>query len=640
MSALSEWTLNDVCERYHVLAERLSGAADGGRFDGEFSGSAESWPGLVTLGELFGLSRFEQELLGFCAAVELDPSLAAACAKAHGEQSLAFVSFALALGNLPEPHWSALSPGRPLRHWRLIEVDPRPSLVSGRIAIDERILHFLLGVHHLDAKLDCLFFDYDGERQLAPSQELLVEPLARELERRRQAGQWPLLQLVGGATLAKGAVAAAICERHGWRLRQLSAESLPDDALELEELRRRWEREAALSASALLIEADRPEIDQSAIGRAARFVDRLEAVAMIKSETAIARLPAGLEARVEAPTPLERPALWRAALGVRAGELNGAVERVSRQFELDLASVGAASESALLEAAAGEQLSSALWRACRERSRPALDELAQRIEAVAGWDELVLPAAQKDTLREIVAQVRGRSTVYDDWGFASKSSRGLGISALFSGASGTGKTMAAEAIAGELDLDLYRIDLSSVVSKYIGETEKNLRRVFDAADAGGAILLFDEADALFGKRTEVKDSHDRYANIEVSYLLQRMEAYRGLAILTTNLKDGVDPAFLRRLRFVVNFPFPDAQAREAIWRLIFPSAVPREELDLSALARFNVSGGNIRNIALGAAFLAADEGQPVRMTHLLRAARSEYGKLERPLSPSELGERR
>jgi SpoVK/Ycf46/Vps4 family AAA+-type ATPase len=192
-------------------------------------------------------------------------------------------------------------------------------------------------------------------------------------------------------------------------------------------------------------------------------------------------------------------------------------------------------------------------------------------------------------------------------------------------------------LAAELELDLYRIDLSSVVSKYIGETEKNLRQVFDAADAGGAILLFDEADALFGKRTEVKDSHDRYANIEVSYLLQRMEEYRGLAILTTNLKDGVDQAFLRRLRFVVNFPFPNAAAREDIWRLIFPPAVPSEDLDLAVLARLNVSGGNIRNIALGAAFLAADGDEPVRMGHLLRAARSEYGKLDRPLSASEIG---
>ena len=197
--------------------------------------------------------------------------------------------------------------------------------------------------------------------------------------------------------------------------------------------------------------------------------------------------------------------------------------------------------------------------------------------------------------------------------------------------------MAAEVLASDLRLDLYRIDLSQVVSKYIGETEKNLRRVFDAAEEGGAILLFDEADALFGKRSEVKDSHDRYANIEVSYLLQRMEAYRGLAILTTNMKSALDQAFLRRIRFVVQFPFPDAGQRAEIWRRIFPAATPLDGLDFNRLARLNVAGGNICNIALNAAFLAADAGEPVRMQHLLQAARSEYAKLEKPLTETEIG---
>jgi SpoVK/Ycf46/Vps4 family AAA+-type ATPase len=232
--------------------------------------------------------------------------------------------------------------------------------------------------------------------------------------------------------------------------------------------------------------------------------------------------------------------------------------------------------------------------------------------------------------------VRQRTTVYETWGFAVKGARGLGISALFVGASGTGKTMAAEVLANELRLDLYRIDLSQVVSKYIGETEKNLRRVFDAAEEGGAVLLFDEADALFGKRSEVKDSHDRYANIEVSYLLQRMEAYQGLAILTTNLKAALDPAFLRRLRFVVQFPFPDAAQRAEIWRRIFPQAMPTENLEITKLARLNIAGGAIRNIALHAAFLAADRHEPVAMSHLLRAARNEYDKLEKPLTETEI----
>ncbi|WOJ90447.1 ATP-binding protein [Methylocapsa polymorpha] len=280
----------------------------------------------------------------------------------------------------------------------------------------------------------------------------------------------------------------------------------------------------------------------------------------------------------------------------------------------------------------GEQL----WDACRIQSRERLGDQAQRLETATKWEDLVLPEAQKAALQEIVAQVRQRAKVYDQWGFAAKSARGLGVSALFSGTSGTGKTLAAEIMANELRLDLYRIDLSQVVSKYIGETEKNLRRVFEAAEAAGAVLLFDEADALFGKRSEVKDSHDRYANMEVSYLLQRMESYRGLAVLTTNMQQALDPAFKRRLRFIIHFPFPDEVERAEIWRRVFPRDAPLDGVDVTRLARLNVAGGNIRNIALGAAFLAADERSPVRMAHLLRAARAECAKLERPLTDGEI----
>jgi SpoVK/Ycf46/Vps4 family AAA+-type ATPase len=228
--------------------------------------------------------------------------------------------------------------------------------------------------------------------------------------------------------------------------------------------------------------------------------------------------------------------------------------------------------------------------------------------------------------------------VYEEWGFSESGSRGLGISGLFVGGSGTGKTLAAEILGASLELDVYRIDLSSVVSKWIGETEKNLRRIFDAADEGGAILLFDEADALFGKRSEVKDSHDRHANIEVSYLLQRLEAYRGLAILTTNLKNNIDDAFMRRIRFIVEFPFPEASERLEIWKNIFPEKISTDTLNYKRLAQLNVSGGNIRNIAINAAFLAAGEGceQIVGMEHLLKAARTEYAKIGRTLTATEL----
>jgi vesicle-fusing ATPase len=213
------------------------------------------------------------------------------------------------------------------------------------------------------------------------------------------------------------------------------------------------------------------------------------------------------------------------------------------------------------------------------------------------------------------------------------------MTALFAGPSGTGKTMAAEVLANELQLDLYRIDLSQVVSKYIGETEKNLNRIFGAAEANGAILLFDEADALFGKRSEVKDSHDRYANVEISYLLQRMEAYRGPAILTTNFRSSLDLAFLRRLRFVVEFPFPDAKQRAAIWERIFPQQTPLSEVDSDRLARLALAGGAIRTIAINAAYSAAEEGTAVAQRHILAAARREYAKLDKPITAAEFGGR-
>jgi SpoVK/Ycf46/Vps4 family AAA+-type ATPase len=229
-----------------------------------------------------------------------------------------------------------------------------------------------------------------------------------------------------------------------------------------------------------------------------------------------------------------------------------------------------------------------------------------------------------------------RNHVYEGWGFREQMNRGLGISALFVGESGTGKTMAAEVIANELELDLYRLDLSSVVSKYIGETEKNLRKLFDSAEDSGAILFVDEADALFGKRSEVKDSHDRYANIEINYLLQRMESYRGLAILASNMRSALDKAFVRRLRFIVDFPFPAIEQRADIWKSVFPAQMPIDgTLDYQHLAKLSLTGGNIHNVAINAAFLAAQKNAQISMKLVLSAARSEYKKLERPAKESD-----
>jgi hypothetical protein len=279
-----------------------------------------------------------------------------------------------------------------------------------------------------------------------------------------------------------------------------------------------------------------------------------------------------------------------------------------------------------------------LFAAARAHSNPRLESQARKIQPRYTWDDLVLPVEQVTILNELVNTVRSRPLVLEQWGVGQKLTSSAGVTALFFGPPGTGKTMAAEVIAGELGFDLYKIDLSGVVSKYIGETEKNLERIFTEAESSNAILFFDEADAIFGKRSEVKDAHDRYANIEVSYLLQRMEAYNGVTILSTNMRANLDEAFMRRLQFALDFPFPKPKDRLRIWQALFPAGVPRDpELDLKLLAdRFEIAGGNIRNIIVSAAYLAANNGQMVSMEHLMHGARRELQKMGRLVNEQDM----
>jgi ATPase family associated with various cellular activities (AAA)/Winged helix domain, variant len=579
---------------------------------------------LGTVAAAFGLSSFERDVLLLCAGVELDASFASTVAAAQADPRRADATFGLALAALPDAHWSALGPGAPLRRWSLVElVGDRPTASPLRIA--ERVLHYLAGTPSLEQRLEGLLESLPAPAAPPASRAALadrIEALWAQAE-----GPLPVIQLCGRDRAGARTALAAACADVGLAAFALRSASVPAAASERVALARLWEREAALANAALLVECEdgeEPERTRSAVA----LIDEVQGVRLLSARDPIASgTHALVRIDVDELPEAERRALWLDALGPQAAEHE--LEVVVRQFELGAHAIEAAS--------AAVRLGTAPWDAARAQARPRLDDLAQRIEPAADWDDLVLPEAQRRILEEIAIHVRRRSTVYDTWGFAARGSRGLGIAALFAGASGTGKTMAAEVLAGELALDLYRIDLSSVVSKYIGETEKNLRRVFDAAEEGGAILLFDEADALFGKRSEVKDSHDRYANIEVSYLLQRMESYRGLAILTTNQRNALDPSFLRRLRFVVQFPFPDPSLRAEIWRRIFPARTPTDGLDVEQLARLNVAGGNIRSMALNAAFLAADADEPVGMSHLLCAARTEYAKLEKPLSESEIG---
>ncbi len=600
---------------------------------------------LDTLCAIFGLSSFERGLLLLCAGVELDSTFGSLCAAAQGDSRRNYPTFSLALAALPDAHWSALAPSSPLRHWRLIEIGSGDRLTQSLLRIDERVLHYLIGVQYLDERLAGFTEPLRYSVDLVPSHRVQAEHLARVWSKAASTYTLPVVQLCGDDITVKHAIAAAACSALQLNLSMVPASSLPTTSDEVDSFIRLWEREAALSSNALLLDCDEIDLIDTVREKVInRLIERIRSALIVTSkERRIISQRVVITFDIPKLTAGEQRTIWNNALGSAVSSLNGKVESLVSQFNLNTQAIHNACVEALGNMTENdhvrsdpEEFDAILWDACMKQSRPHLDNLAQRIDPVATWDELVLPELQTRILHDIALHVKQRFKVYEEWGFASRGSRGLGISALFMGDSGTGKTMAAEVIANELHLDLYRIDLSQVVSKYIGETEKNLRRIFDAADEGGAILLFDEADALFGKRSEVRDSHDRYANIEISYLLQRMEAYRGLAILTTNMKNALDPAFLRRIRFIVQFPFPDASLRAGIWKHIFPASTPKDRLDVNKLARLNVAGGNIRNIALNAAFLAADENKPVGMRHVLYAAHSECAKLEKSLSEAEI----
>lgn len=335
------------------------------------------------------------------------------------------------------------------------------------------------------------------------------------------------------------------------------------------------------------------------------------------------------------PTYAARLALWKNYLGPSTAIEETKLIALAGQFQMTSGQIRdaylAAREIASQDGRPLEEID--LFTAARRYSNPRLSGLAHKIVPRYSWSDIVLPDDQIALLHEIIATVRGRQIVLDDWGIGRKLVASRGVTILFSGPPGTGKTMAAEVMAKELNLDLFKIDLSTIVSKYIGETEKNLERIFNEAETSNAILFFDEADALFGKRSEVRDSHDRYANIEISYLLQRMEAYDGVTILATNLRSNLDEAFTRRLQFSVDFPFPEEVYRLRIWKTLFPVEVPHAaDLDLKWLAqRFKLAGGSIRNIIVNAAYLAASDGGEVRMEHLLHGTRRELQKMGRLL---------
>jgi len=604
-------------------------------------------PALNLLANHLGLTIFDRHVLALCTAMELDTRIAGLCANAQADLNKPYPTFALAFQLFDDPDWNSLSPHAPLRHWRLLEINQPGALplTGAALATDERIVNYLKGLNYLDDRLtpllDPVRFDSmsieNTDESLPPSQQQSVDTIIERLRYSNGLEKTPVIELLGHDSASKLMLAERVASLLSLNLYSIDIKTLPSQTGDFETFTRLWQRESLLMPLALYINTD--GIGDAEKTTLKRFLQRSSGIVFLDLENAkIETVRNRVSVEINKPTPEEQEQLWIESL---QGKANDQPQRLAEQFSFSPGEIKRLAHSALDEPSENESaLNSAateeLWQACRIAARAGMEQLARRIDVKANWNQLVLPQEQNALLHQITDQVAQRNRVYEDWGFRQQMNRGLGINALFAGESGTGKTMAAEVIANALELDLYRIDLSSVVSKYIGETEKNLRKLFDTAEDSGAILFFDEADALFGKRSEVKDSHDRYANIEINYLLQRMESYRGLAILATNTKGSLDKAFMRRLRFIVDFPFPGAEQRKEIWQKVFPSNTPvDEDLDYEHLAKLNLTGGSILNIVLNAAFLAAQESKQVTMPLLLNAARTEFKKLERPAKESD-----
>jgi len=581
----------------------------------------------------FSLSELDVELLVVALAPDLDPRFERLFGYLHDDvtRRRASVGLALELGSAAPggEGRGRFAAGRPLvaGGLLLVEEPDRPFLTRSLRAPDRVVAH-LLG-------------DDEADDVVAGAVASYAEAELREARRlagvlRRAAGLVYVQERTGalGGSLAVSALGRTKTAAFALDLRRSGG------AHELEELARAAVREARLRDARLVAgPLDAIVGTPSAIGLLAEAPCDTVLFGACSWDPGWSREPPIRFAAAD-PTSKEQQELWRAALngsGPLAHDLAGA----AAQFRLAPEQVSRAAAAALRLAAAHGAAPAAgdVQAAARAENAVGLEKLARRIAPEAGWEDLVLPEDVVAQLAEIAARVQHRRRVLDEWGMGRSSSRGRGITYLFAGDSGTGKTLAAEVIAAELALDLYVIDLSTVVDKYVGETEKNLDRVFREAEGVNGVLLFDEADALFGKRSEVKDARDRWANVEVAYLLQRMELFDGLAILSTNLRSNVDEAFTRRLDAVVGFPVPDEAQRRALWEKHLRRGAPLgPDLDAEFLGRsFRLSGGYIRNAALTAAYLAADERAPVGMSQVVRGIEREYRKLGRLCSESEFG---
>lgn len=546
---------------------------------------------------------------------------------------------------------SAFAPDAPLVRHRLIHVfedQQRYAPLLGRfMRLDERILAELVEQPAVDAVIAPFVVASQPTRAWA---DLVLPPaLAAQLHQSlAQTGTGRVIALQGGYGSGRGAVAEALCAAYKLPLLKVDVPRLVADDLAPIEALQRIAREAALRGAATLWQGVDLLLHDDALTpwRLALLavLDHQQCAFLPVEQPWEARglLRRAQFVRIELPQTsyTEREQLWRQRLNGDTPP-DAALQALASTFRLSGGQIRDA--VAMARSLAGWRgavpTPADLEAACRAQSSGKLDSLAHKIKTTYRWDDLVLPADQFGMLREVVSQVRHRRTVLETWGFERRLAMGKGVNVLFAGPSGTGKTMAADIIAADLGLELYKIDLSMMVSKYIGETEKNLERIFTAAREANAILFFDEADAIFGKRSEVKDAHDRYANIEVGYLLQKMESYDGVVILATNLRKNLDDAFIRRLHVAIDFPFPEEADRQRIWRKAFPPEAPlAPDVDLAFMGRqFKLAGGNIRNIALLSAYVAAEAGEVIRMTHLIHATKREYQKLGKLITEADFG---
>ena len=628
--------------------------------DGRVARSLEEnvYLALPQLGHLFGLSAFELEAVVICLAPELRRKYDRLYAYLQDDITRKRPSVDLVLEllcNTEAQRWRAREPladSAPLMRAGLLRKVKDPNSPSGTsglaqfLELDAHLCEFLLGGRQIDARLagQAQLWRPNGDSDPTPVDFAIlagVESLVDDYLAPGEADRRKLVfYLHGPYGVGKRELARHICRRLNGALLSIDVELLLSRGPEAEGLVRLAFRQGLLQqavlylehADALLRETSRPLLKALQVG-----LSEFGWLVFLSGRTPWTDQEAFSECRFHAaelplPDVPARAAIWERCL---AGEQPAAATlaaQLASQFRLTPGQIRAAAELARNRSLIEPERSitaGKLAAACREQSHHKLREFAVKIEPHYGWEDIVLPEDKLAHLREICDQVRHRYQVFGLWGFGQKLGHGRGLTVLFSGPSGTGKTMSAEVMARELDLDLYKVDLAGVVSKYIGETEKNLSRIFAEAETSNAILFFDEADALFGKRTEVSDAHDRYANIETSFLLQKMEEYEGVVILATNLRENMDEAFTRRIRFIVEFQFPDEAHRLRIWRAHLPVEAPvSPEIDYACLAReFQLAGGSIKNIVLNSAFLAAANGGRIGMDHILRAAKREFEKI-------------